>query len=82
MKPAWFRPWGPTYRPTSWQGVALTLVAVALSATAFILVDRHSHSASDTLYGVAPYWLAALVSLHGAAIATAGGGANRTPQRP
>lgn len=72
MKLAWFRPWGPTYRPATWQGAALVLAAAALCVGAFVLVDRHAHSASDTLYGVVPTWLVALGALHGIAAATTG----------
>lgn len=51
----WFIPWGWIHRPTSWQGVALVLAAAAFCAQVFLAVDRHSHSASDTLYGIFPY---------------------------
>jgi hypothetical protein len=50
-----FKPWGWIHRPASWQGVALTLSAGAFSLQVFLAVDRHSHSVSDTLYGIFPY---------------------------
>jgi hypothetical protein len=37
-------------------GVAVTLVAAIFCINVFIAIDRHSHSASDTLYGVFPYF--------------------------
>ena len=41
--------------PTSVAGVVLCLLAAGFIATVFLAVDRHSHSASDTLYGVFPF---------------------------
>ena len=55
MKYRWFRSWGWIYRPVSWQGVLITVSALAFCTQVFIAVDRHSHSASDTLYGVFPF---------------------------
>jgi hypothetical protein len=49
--------WGWIYRPTSWQGVGLVLLALAFSTQVFMAVDRNSHSVSDTLYGVFPYFV-------------------------
>lgn len=45
----WFTPWGWIYRPIAWPGVALVAIALAFCVQVFIAVDRHSHSASDTL---------------------------------
>ena len=58
---AWFQPVGFTYRPRTWQGAVATLIAIAAAVVAFVTVDRHSHSASDTLIGAGP-WIA-LVAL-------------------
>ena len=52
MRARWFKTWGWIYRPVSWQGVVIILLAVAFSLQVFIAVDSRSHSASDTLYGV------------------------------
>jgi hypothetical protein len=41
--------------PSSFAGFALFGLAAGFCATVFAAVDRHSHSASDTLYGVFPY---------------------------
>lgn len=54
---AWFKPWGWIYRPTSWQGYLACLVVLVFCIQVFIAVDRNSHSVSDTLYGVFPYFL-------------------------
>ncbi|HZU13317.1 MAG TPA: hypothetical protein VFB58_10800 [Chloroflexota bacterium] len=55
MNKRWFRPWGWLYLPVSWQGMTLTVLLIAFWVNVFLAVDRHSHSASDTLYGIFPY---------------------------
>jgi hypothetical protein len=55
MKHPWFRSWGWIYLPASWQGVIVTFLGIAFSAQVFAFVDTHSHSVSDTLYGIFPY---------------------------
>ena len=55
MQNPWFKRWGWCYRPISWQGVACMLLALAFGLQVFIAIDRHSHSASDTLYGFFPF---------------------------
>ena len=60
MKYNWFREWGWIYLPTSWQGWTGVLLTMAFCAQVFAAVDRHSHSASDTLYGIFPYVVPAL----------------------
>lgn len=64
MKPAWFKPWGWIYRPVSWQGAAVVLLTLAFCVQVFLAVDRQSHSVSDTLYGVFPYIMPALMVLN------------------
>jgi hypothetical protein len=63
MKIRWFREWGPIYYPISWQGFLLTLLIFAFCVQAFIAVDRHSHSVSDTLYGIFPYIVPSILAL-------------------
>jgi hypothetical protein len=55
MNGAWFRPYGWVYRPIAWQGFIIVGLALLFCVQAFIAVDRHSHSASDTLLGIFPY---------------------------
>lgn len=55
MKRRWFRRWGWVYRPVSVQGWMIVLLAAAFCVNVFLAVDRHSHSASDTLYGIFPF---------------------------
>ena len=56
MRQPWFRRFGWFHVPTSVAGVLLTLLALAFCDNVFIAIDRHSHSASDTLYGVFPFF--------------------------
>ncbi len=63
MHRLWFKPWGWIYRPVSWQGLVLVLLAASFCVQVFIAIDRHSHSASDTLYGVFPYIVPTLIVL-------------------
>ena len=55
MKKAWFKEWGWIYLPIAWQGWAAVVLTALFSVQVFVAVDCHSHSASDTLYGVFPY---------------------------
>jgi hypothetical protein len=56
MKQYWFKRFGWVYRPVSWQGFLVVLFAIAFCVNVFLAIDRHSHSASDTLYGVFCYF--------------------------
>jgi peptidoglycan/LPS O-acetylase OafA/YrhL len=51
------------YLPNSVVGGVLYLLAAFFCATVFIAVDRHSHSASDTLYGIYPFFVATFLLL-------------------
>ncbi len=64
MKRSWFKPWGWIYRPNSLEGVLLTALALIFCAQVFVAVDRHSHSASDTLYGIFPFVVPCLIILY------------------
>ncbi len=60
MKHGWFRTWGWIYRPIAVPGWVVVALAAAFCANVFLAVDRHSHSVSDTLYGIFPYVVPAL----------------------
>jgi hypothetical protein len=60
----WFRPWGWIYRPVSVEGVLVMLIVLAFCVQVFLAVDRRSHSVSDTLYGVFPFVVPALIVLN------------------
>lgn len=57
MKLHWFARWGWVFRPVSLAGVVIVLGALAFCAQVFVAIDRHSHSATDTLFGVFPYFV-------------------------
>jgi hypothetical protein len=71
---SWFAPWGWTYRPVSIPAFVLVALAGVFCAQVFIAVDRHSHSASDTLYGVFPFVVPTLIVLNWIASHTSGRG--------
>ncbi len=56
MKRKFFRRVGWFYAPVSLGGFILTFLATAFCVSVFLAVDRHSHSASDTFYGVFPFF--------------------------
>ncbi len=55
MNSRWFKPVGWIYLPVSAAGAICYVLAAIFCATVFLAVDRHSHSVSDTFYGVFPY---------------------------
>jgi hypothetical protein len=63
MKTVWFKRWGWVYRPVAWQGFIIVVTALAFCAQVFCAVDRKSHSASDTLYGVFPFFVCSFLLL-------------------
>jgi hypothetical protein len=56
MKRIWFKRVSLFYLPVSAPGALITLAALAFCVQVFLAIDRHSHSASDTLYGVFPFF--------------------------
>jgi hypothetical protein len=72
MKTVWFKSFGWTYRPASWQGAVIATIAILFCAQVFWAVDRRSHSASDTLYGVFPYFVSCFLLLNWIAQNTSG----------
>lgn len=71
MKRACYKPWGWIYRPVAWRGWAAVAVAGVFCAQVFAAVDRQSHSASDTLYGIFPYVAPAWIVMNWLAAKTA-----------
>ena len=69
----WFAKWGWVHRPISWQGWVLVVLALAFCVQVFVAVDRNSHSVSDTLYGIFPYVVPALIVLEWLASKSDGG---------
>jgi hypothetical protein len=64
MNNPWFKRFGWFYRPNSWQGAAILILAVIFCVQVFVAIDRHSHSVSDTLYGVFPYFACCFLLLN------------------
>jgi hypothetical protein len=57
MSGRWFSRVGWFYVPVSIPGAVLWVVAMFFCATVFMAVHRHSHSVSDTLYGIFPFFV-------------------------
>jgi hypothetical protein len=57
MKTKWFKRFGWFHIPISIAGAVVFLFAGLFCLTVFRAVDRHSHSVSDTLYGVFPFFV-------------------------
>ncbi len=54
MDRKWFRKSALLYMPVGIVGWALTLLTGFMAVRIFLMVDRSSHSASDTLIGAVP----------------------------
>jgi hypothetical protein len=63
MKKRWFKRIGWFYVPVSIPSAVAWLLAVLFCLTVFWAVDRHSHSVSDTFYGVFPYFICVFLLL-------------------
>ncbi|MDB5679373.1 hypothetical protein [Sphingomonas bacterium] len=51
-----FRKWGLIHRPVSVIGWVITIAAIAFMVQVFLAIDARSHSNTDTLYGIYPFW--------------------------
>ncbi len=63
MNLTWFRRWGWLFRPVSVAGWLALSLAILFCIQVFVVIDRHSHSVSDTLYGVFPYFVCSFLLL-------------------
>lgn len=63
MKIKFFKRVGWVYAPVSIVGFIISLLAMGLCVTVFVAVDRHSHSVSDTLYGIFPFFVCSFLLL-------------------
>ena len=57
----WFKQWGWLYVPASVPGFVILLATLGFCASVFLAIDRHSYSASDTLYNVFPFFTCAFL---------------------
>ena len=80
MKSSPFVRLGWFYLPASVAGWVLYLLAIAFCVTVFVAVDRHSHSVSDTLYGVYPFFLPTFLLVDWVARRTSEGRADHGPE--
>lgn len=60
----WFKKTGIIFIPTSIAGIILYLLTIGFCTTVFISIDRNSHSNTDTLYGIFPYFVSAFTILY------------------
>ena len=70
MKSSWFKRWGWFYLPASVPGILVWVLGLIFCVTVFLAVDRHSHSVSDTFYGVFPYFICTFLLIDWIAIRT------------
>jgi hypothetical protein len=63
MHTAWFRRVGWFHLPVSLPGIVLCVLALLFCVQVFVAIDRHSHSVSDTLYGVFPFFVCTFLLL-------------------
>lgn len=59
----WFKPVGILFVPISVAGWIFCAAALSFCVQVFWAIDRHSHSVTDTLYGVYPFWVPTLLGL-------------------
>lgn len=64
METNWFKKTGIVYLPVSIVGVIMYLMTIAFCTTVFLAIDSHSHSVSDTLYGIFPFVVSAFTVLY------------------
>lgn len=57
MRYNWFRKFGWIHVPISIQGWVIWILSIAFLANTFMAIDHASHSVSDTLYGIFPFWV-------------------------
>jgi len=57
MEAKWFKRIGRFHFPVSLPGIVVAILAALFCVHVFIAIDRHSHSVSDTLYGVFPFFV-------------------------
>lgn len=57
MNNEWFKRIGWFHLPVSMPGGVAAVGALAFCVNVFIAIDRHSHSNTDTLYGVFPFFV-------------------------
>ncbi len=67
-----FKPMGWLFLPASPAGFLIVGLALAFCVHIFLAVDGRSHSVSDTLYGVFPYFVCSFLLVNWVAVRTGG----------
>lgn len=67
------------YVPASVVAWIVASAMVTFCLNVFVAVDRHSHSVSDTLYGVFPFWVGTFLLWNWIAGRSLGGGSAGRP---
>jgi len=81
MKNRWFERFGWFHVQVSAPGIVLVVMGLAFCVQVFVAVDRHSHSVSDTLYGIFPYFACCFLLLNWIASNTSGTKEDRKTSR-
>lgn len=63
-KGAWFIPVRGSYLPCSWQGALTYIPFLYYLAITFMAVNRNTHSVSDFVIILFPYWVSGAVVMH------------------
>lgn len=63
MKTKWFKKTGLVFVPASVIGTVMYMLTIGFCIIVFMAVDSHSHSNTDTLYGIFPYFVSAVSCL-------------------
>lgn len=66
----WFKEVRGSYLPNSWQGWLTYIPFIYWLVSTLIAVNRNSHSVSDFIYNIVPYWVSGAVVMHWVAKAT------------
>ena len=72
MTKPWFRPAGWLFRPVALPGYLAVALTLAFWVMVFLAIDRHSHSASDTLIPLFPFVASSFLLLDWLAARTGG----------
>jgi hypothetical protein len=64
MNKKWFERCGWIYLPVSIGGAVVILLGAIFCAQVFVAINRHSHSVSDVLYGIFPYFACCFLLLN------------------
>ena len=57
----WFKKVGWIHYPISLEGYSICTIFIIFLVLTFLAIDKNSHSVSDTLYGIFPFWVPAFL---------------------